>query len=102
MWIDTTKIVDLVWRNNITFYWQVTLLIRRIYDDRMKEQIDIIDGKWEDNNFVVNLMEHISKKFSRSFENKKSRKGDIRTDIFFKTIVMKMTNTSDTSKEKYI
>ena len=102
MWIDTTKIVDLVWRNNITFYWQVTLLIRRIYDDRMKEQIDIIDGKWEDNNFVVNLMEHISKKFSRSFENKISRKGDIRTDIFLKTIVMKMTNMSDTSKEKYI
>ena len=36
----------------------------------------------EDNDFVINPMEQISKRFSRSCKNKNSGKGGIRTDIY--------------------
>ena len=40
--------------NNRTFYWQVELIIRIISDDRPKERMKTINGKWGDNYFVIN------------------------------------------------
>ena len=82
MRIEAKKIFDSVLGNNITFYWNVALLRIMIYDDRLKEQTDTINGKLEDNDFVVNSMEQTSKIFSSSFQNKNSIKVYIRTDIF--------------------
>ena len=54
--IESNKISDSVWVNNRTFDWQVTLPRRRIYDDRIKEQMDIINVKWKDHCSEMNEM----------------------------------------------
>ena len=56
--------------------------------------MEIINGKLEDNNFVVNSMEQMSKKFSISCQHKYPGKDDIRTDIQQK-ILMARINTPD-------
>ena len=61
---DTQKIVDSLLGNNRTFGWKVSLLKWIIYDDRLKVHTEITDGKWEDNNSVVNSMEQTSTIFS--------------------------------------
>ena len=43
--------------------------------------MDVINGKLEDNDLVVNSMGKMSKIFSRYFQNKNSRKYVIRTDV---------------------
>ena len=76
---------------------------RRISDVRLKEHMDINNGKLEDNGFVVNSMEQMSKMFSRSFQKKSNGKGDIKSDIkrFHKTMLMVIIDTPDISKGKF-
>ena len=78
---QTKKIVDSVLGNNRAFDCQFALLRRRISYNSTKEHMYIINGKQEDNDFVMNSMEQMSKIFSRSRQNKNSGKGDIRIDI---------------------
>ena len=40
----------------ITFDWKVALLRRMLSDDMLKNQVEIIHGKYEDNYFVKNPM----------------------------------------------
>ena len=51
------EIVDSLLGDNRTFYWQVALLRIMILDDNLKYYIEIINGKWEDNDFAMNSME---------------------------------------------
>ena len=52
-----------------------------ISGDRLKEHMDIINGKLEDHDILVDLIEQMSTMFSISFQNKNYGKGDIITDI---------------------
>ena len=92
---QTKKTVDSVLGNNRAFDCQFALLRRRISYNRTKEHMQIINGKQEDNDFVMNSTEQMSKVFSRSRQNKNSVNGDIRTDInhFQQTMLMAMTGT---------
>ena len=51
------EIVDSVLGDNRKFYWQVSLLKIMMSDDNLKYYIEIINGKWEDNDFAMNSME---------------------------------------------
>ena len=51
------EIVDSLLGDNRTFYWQVALLRIMILDDNLKYYIEIINWKWEDNDFAMNSME---------------------------------------------
>ena len=86
--------------NNRTFYWKVALLSRRISYGKLKTHTEIINGKLEDNDFVMNSMEQMSKISSRSYQNKNYVKGYIRTDIksIQQTMLMAMINTPDVIK----
>ena len=53
---ETDKILDLVLGNNRKFDCQVSLLRRRISNYSLKWHTEIINGKWEDNDFVMNSM----------------------------------------------
>ena len=91
--------VELVVGNNITFNWKAVLLRRRISDDRMKEHTDIINGKYEGNDFETNSIGQTSIIFSISYNNKNSGKGYIRTDIkFSEKMMMTMIETPDIIK----
>ena len=46
---------------NGTFGWQVLLLVRILYYDRLKYQMKIINGKYEDKDFSGELNEKMSK-----------------------------------------
>ena len=94
------KIVGSVLGNNGKFYSQVALLRRIISDYRLKEHTEIINRKWEDNDFVMDSMEQISTIFLRSCENKKSGKYDIITDIkrFQQKMLMAIIYTPGISK----
>ena len=63
--------------------------------------MEINNGKMEDNDSVMKSIEQVSKIFSRSFQNKNSGKGDIRTEIkrFQQTILMSIIHTPDYRKE---
>ena len=61
MQIEAKKIVDSVVDNNRAFYWKVALLIIIISDDGLKEHMEIINRKYEDNYFVMNSMEEMIK-----------------------------------------
>ena len=63
MQIEAKKIVDSVVDNNRAFYWKVALLIIIISDDGLKEHMEIINRKYEDNYFVMNSMEEMIKIF---------------------------------------
>ena len=52
-----------------------------ISGDRLKEHMDIINGKLEDHDILVDLIEQMSTMSSLSFQNKNYGKGDIITDI---------------------
>ena len=45
-----------------------------IYDGMLKEHTEIMNGKCEDNDFVMNSTEKMSKIFSRSCQNKTLKK----------------------------
>ena len=53
---DTEKRFDLVLGNYRTFDWKVSLLRRIIANDSLKYHTEIINGKWEDNYFVMNSL----------------------------------------------
>ena len=62
--------------------------------------MEIINGKFEDNDFVMNSMEQISKMLSISCQNKGYEKFEIITDISFQqTILMAIIGTPDINKE---
>ena len=65
--IEAKKIVDSVLGNNRLFYQQVSLPEKIISDDRMKEHMQIINGKWEDNDFVMNSIEKRVRYFQGRF-----------------------------------
>ena len=74
---------DSVLGNNRTFYLQVALLIIIISGGRQEKNMEIINGKMKDNDFVMNSMEQMSKIFSISCQNNNSRKGDKEQTYFF-------------------
>ena len=51
--IEANKIVESVLDNNRTFDCQVALLRRIIYDDTIKEHMRVVNGKMEDNYFLL-------------------------------------------------
>ena len=53
---DPKKIVDLILDNNRKFDWKVELLRRRISDESLKEHMEIVNGKYEDNGFSISSM----------------------------------------------
>ena len=65
---EAKKIVDSVLGNNRKFYWRVVLFRERIFGDSQRETMGIIDGKYEDNYFVMSSMEKMGKIFSKSCE----------------------------------
>ena len=89
--------------NNITFGWKVELFIIILCDDRMKENMEIINGKYGGNDFTMNSMGKLSNIFSISCDNKNPEKGYVRTNINFQQkMLMKMIDTSDILKERHI
>ena len=54
--IKSKKIVEQVLGNNIKFDQKFALSRGRISDDRLKEHMEIINGKQEDNYFVMSQM----------------------------------------------
>ena len=52
-----------------------------ISGDRLKEHMDIFNGKLEDHDILVDLIEQMSTMSSISFQNMKYGKCDIITDI---------------------
>lgn len=71
---EAKKIVDSILGNNITFYCQVALLRQIIFNESPKEHTKIITGEWEDQGFIMNSMEQMRKIFSRSCENKNTKR----------------------------
>ena len=67
---EANTIVDSVLGNIETFDYQVTFVRRRIFYDSLKQHMGIINKKLEGNDFVMSLMEQMSKIFSLSFQNK--------------------------------
>ena len=55
--------------NNIIFHWKGALLRTMISDDRLKQHTEIINIKYEYNNFAMNPMEQISNIFEISRKN---------------------------------
>ena len=68
------KTAYLMLENNKTFYCKPLLLINIIADDGLKQHMEIINVKYEDNVFGVKLMEQIIKIFVRSCENKNRKR----------------------------
>ena len=56
-----SKIVELMSYKNGKFGWQVLLLVRILYYDRLKYQMKIINGKYEDKDFFGEFNEKMSK-----------------------------------------
>ena len=56
-----SKIVELMSYKNGKFGWQVLLLVRILYYDRLKYQMKIINGKYEDKDFSGEFNEKMSK-----------------------------------------
>ena len=73
--------VDLMLDKNRKFYWQVAQERIIISGDRLKHHMKIINGKHEDNDFVMNSMEQTIKIFVRSCDNENNEQGDIKYDI---------------------
>ena len=77
---ERPKKIDLMLDKNRTFDCQVELLIRIIYDGRLEQNMEIINGKYEDND----LLWIQCKKWVIYFNNdvtKQNRKCDIKSDI---------------------
>ena len=53
---EANKIVDSVLENIRICFWKVELLRIIISDIRLKEHMDLINGKLDDNYFVMNLI----------------------------------------------
>ena len=47
---------ELILDNNRTFYWQVALFRSILSDDSMKQHTEIVNIKYEDNDFAINPM----------------------------------------------
>ena len=94
MRLKSNKIVESALGNTITFYWKVALSTIIIYDDMLKEHMDIINGKLEYDYFVMNSLEQTSKIYPESYEIKNTVKCDIRIDIivFQQTMLISMVN----------
>ena len=72
----------------ITFYWRVTLLIGKFCDDRLKQIIKLMSGKYKDKGFAVDSMEQMSNIFARACD----------IIIFSKEILMEVIDTSEIKK----
>ena len=55
---------------NKTFGWKFALSRRILSDDRVKQHMEIIKGKFEGNYFAMNSMEQMIKIFEISRDNK--------------------------------
>ena len=55
------KIVYLILHNNETFYYQIAFLRRVLSNDSLKECLEIINGKYENNDFATNSIEQMCK-----------------------------------------
>ena len=55
---------------NRGFYWEVELLPRIIYYDRLKQQMETINGEYKDIYSVVYSMEQMSNIFAMTCDNK--------------------------------
>ena len=49
--------------NNKTFDGKIVLLRIIVYDDMLEKHTEIINGKWKDNNFVMNSMKQMNNIF---------------------------------------
>ena len=77
---EANKIVDSVLENIRICFWKVELLRIIISDIRLKEHMDLINGKLDDNYFVMNLIGKWVSYFQYHIIIK-LQKGDMRTDI---------------------
>ena len=94
-------VFDSVLVNNRKFDWKVALSRRIISDGGLEKHMEIINGELDDNYFVMNSMEQMSKISSGSCKNRNFGKGDIWTDSFpQKAMLTKMIDTPGASKEK--
>ena len=51
----------MIFDNNRTIYWKAKFLMGEKNDDRMKEHMGTVNGKYEDNGFSMTSMEQTSK-----------------------------------------
>ena len=51
------------------------------YYDRLKQHMEIINGKYKEHYFSIDSIEKTSKIFARSCDNNSIKRGDIITDI---------------------
>ena len=61
------KIVNSILVYNRTFDWKFALFIRILSGDRLKGNMQITNGKWKDNYFVMNSIEQMSNIFQDHF-----------------------------------
>ena len=57
LWIKAKKIVDLILDNNRTYDCKVVLLRIMFYNDRLKHQMEINNGKYKENYFSIDSIE---------------------------------------------